>query len=301
MIGKTLNNRYKVEEQLGQGGMGSVFRALDVALNQRVAIKVLPFEMTVSAETEKRFEREFLALTNLSHPNIITVFEYGKSGSIIFFVMEYLEGHDLRWIMRSQPRKVEDFVSIVKIFLDTCRALHYMHSNGIIHRDLKPQNIFLQKNGELKVMDFGLAKFQGASVDITQDGAVLGTATYMAPEQASGHPCDERSDIYAMGAILYHVLCKEPPFSGVNPMEVLKKHMYEPFQKPAYHNPYIPKRLVHILEKCLEKVPDKRYQSAMELSSDLQTTLRMLEETKVLKLGLMKRFVHRMKHYFSVV
>ncbi|MFC1851973.1 serine/threonine protein kinase [candidate division CSSED10-310 bacterium] len=278
MIGETLNNRYRVIEQLGQGGMGSVYRALDIALNQKVAIKVLPYQFSVSPENEKRFEREFLALTNLSHPNIVKVFEYGKSGSIIFFVMEYLHGHDLRNIMKTKPKKPEDFIALLKVFMQACLALSYMHSQGIIHRDLKPQNIFIQKDGDLKVMDFGLAKLQGSSVNLTQDGAVLGTAIYMSPEQASGKPSDERSDIYSLGVILYNALCGIPPFSGNNPMEILKKHLFENPQIPTYHNPFIPQSLVTALAKAMEKDPEDRFQSAKEFSHDLQMIMRILIE-----------------------
>jgi len=279
MIGETLNNRYKIEEQLGRGGMGTVYRATDIALNQKVAIKMMPFELSTSVETEKRFEREFLALINLSHPNIVTVYDYGKVGTIIFFVMEYLQGDDLRRFMKSKPKKNSDFIHLIKLFIQICQALSYMHSSGIIHRDLKPHNIFVQKNGGLKVMDFGLAKLQGASVNLTQDGAILGTAMYMSPEQARGSGLDFRSDFYSLGAILYHCLCGVPPFTASNPLDILKKHLLETYQTPTYHNPFIPQKLVAILQKALAKDPVDRYQSAEEFSLDLQKAYRSLEET----------------------
>lgn len=299
MIGKTLNSRYRIEERLGRGGMGSVYRTLDIALNQRVAIKVLPSHISVSPENEKRFEREFIALTNLHHPNIISVYDFGRSDGVIFFVMEYLSGHDLRWHFRSKPKKNEDFVNLIRLFDKVCQALSYMHSKGIIHRDLKPQNIFLQKDGEPKLMDFGLAKLVDASNQITQEGAVLGTATYMAPEQASGKDIDERSDIYSLGVILYHALCQKPPFTGSNPIEVLNKHLYEKPPKPRYNNPFIPKQLVTLLDKALEKDPKKRFQNAGEMSHDLQITLRILEDTKILKVTSFTNIIHKIKGLFN--
>ncbi|MBN2384210.1 serine/threonine protein kinase [bacterium] len=278
MIGETLSNRYLIEEQLGRGGMGTVYRATDIALNQKVAIKVLPFEFSHSAETEKRFQREFLALVNLSHPNIVSVFEYGQTGSIIFFVMEYLVGNDLRRYMKTKPKRNSDFITLITYFVQVCQALAYMHSKGIIHRDLKPHNIFIQKNGELKVMDFGLAKILDSSVNLTQEGAILGTATYMSPEQARGKNIDFRSDIYSLGAIIYHCLCGVPPFSGRNPMDILNKHLTDVPQTPTYFNPFISQKLTAVLQKAMAKGPENRYQSAEEFSLDLQKSRRAYEK-----------------------
>lgn len=299
MLGQTLNNRYLIEERLGQGGMGSVYKAQDIALNQKVAIKMLPFQMSASVETEKRFEREFIALTNLSHPNIVAVYEYGTTGSIIYFVMEYLQGHDLRWIMRTKPKKESDFLLITDIFIQSCHALHYMHTRGIIHRDIKPQNLFLQKNGVIKLMDFGLAKLQGSSVQITQEGAVLGTATYMSPEQASGKTIDVRSDIYSLGAILYHVVCMEPPFSGMNPMDILKKHLYEKPQIASYLNPFLPTVFAEIIKKSMEKDPDNRYQSAEAFSQALQRAKRIFDDGDKTDIAHHQKILNRMRQLFK--
>lgn len=303
MIGETLYNRYKIEEQLGRGGMGTVYRATDIALNQKVAIKVLPYEFSNSPETEKRFEREFLALINLSHPNIVAVYDYGQAGSIIFFVMEYLQGKDLRRLIKSKPRRIQDLLNITKMFIQVCHALAYIHSKGIVHRDLKPNNIFIQKNGNIKVMDFGLAKLQDSSVHLTQEGSVLGTAMYMSPEQASGKEIDHRSDVYGLGALLYHCLCGSPPFTGTNPIEILKKHLLETPQKPTYYNPFIPQKIVTILKKAMDKNPDSRYQSAEEFSQDLQRVQRdftehLRQESRPIVIKWLSKNIDRLKHYF---
>ena len=276
-----LGGQFRVLEKVGTGGMGSVYKAEQPAMNRMVAIKILHPKLAGRKDLTSRFRREARAMSQLTHPNTVKVFMYGEledDGSL-YIVMEMLEGRNLNQTVRKEgPLAVE---RAIPILIQVCGALQEAHELGIVHRDLKPENIFLSKQGGIndypKVLDFGLAKvterqMQPGSVILTQEGMVFGTPEFMSPEQAQGKTLDARSDIYSLAVILYEVLTGKLPFSARTPMEYIQKHVTDPIIPLSERVPdrRFPKGLDDALAKALQKQPDNRYQTAGEFGEALR-------------------------------
>ncbi|MBN2192024.1 MAG: serine/threonine protein kinase [Polyangiaceae bacterium] len=281
-IGRTiLDGQFEIIQKIGTGGMGSVYKASQPAMNRMVAIKILHPKLAGRRDLTSRFRREARAMSQLSHPNTTTVFMYGElpeDGSL-YIVMEYLEGRNLNQTVRkSGPIPVE---RAIPLLISVCGALDEAHNMGIVHRDLKPENIFLCRVGNMpefpKVLDFGLAKvterqMRPGSIILTQEGMVFGTPEFMSPEQAQGKTLDPRSDIYSLAVILYEVLTGKLPFHANTPMEYIQKHVLEP---PISINVRVegmtfPGGLWEVIAKALAKKPDDRFQSADEFAHALE-------------------------------
>ena len=246
--------------------------ARDTLLGRKVAVKVLHSQFSTDHSFVTRFRREAQAAANLSHPNIVSIFDWGEEGSLYFIVMELIEGKSLRDVIRSENKLLPRRAS--EIAAEVAAALAVSHRAGLIHRDIKPGNILLTRDGTVKVTDFGIARAWNDSEELTRTGAVIGTATYFSPEQAQGEPADERSDIYSLGVVLYEMLVGRPPFKGDSPVSVAYQHVQEPALLPSADNPDVPENLERIVVRAMDKVPELRYQSAMELRGDLLRTLR---------------------------
>jgi eukaryotic-like serine/threonine-protein kinase len=276
-----LGGQFRVLEKIGTGGMGSVYKAEQPAMNRMVAIKILHPKLAGRKDLTSRFRREARAMSQLTHPNTVKVFMYGEledDGSL-YIVMEMLEGRNLNQTVRKEGPLTAD--RAIPILIQCCGALQEAHDLGIVHRDLKPENIFLSKQGGIsdypKVLDFGLAKvterqMQPGSVILTQEGMVFGTPEFMSPEQAQGKTLDARSDIYSLAVILYEVLTGKLPFTARTPMEYIQKHVTDPIIPLSERVPdrKFPKGLDDVLAKALQKQPDNRFQTAGEFGEALR-------------------------------
>jgi len=257
------NGRYTVLKKFGEGGKGIVYKARDTILNRVVAIKMLKNPVT-SGEAYTRFMTEAQSAAKLSHPNIVSIHDIGKEDEKPFFVLEFVEGHDLRDLIETSLEGKCDIQTVLRIAIDVCNALQYAHSQGILHRDVKPENIKATPEGVAKLMDFGLAKMLGQPRQ-TQDGVIVGTVAYVAPEIALGKGADARSDLYSLGAVLYEAVTGKPPFPGEDPVKIIFSHIHDYPVSPDRLNPKIPHALAECIMKLLEKDPTKRYQSAADL------------------------------------
>lgn len=268
-----LNDRYRLLEPIGDGGMGRVFAAEHVTLGKRVAIKVLREEQSREQANVERFLQEAQAASMIDHPNVVDITDFGQTpqGSV-FFVMEFLEGEELAVLMHREHRV--DWPRVQRIAVQVARGLHAAHQAGVIHRDMKPANIFLSRiadgSEQVKLLDFGIAKLrrQGKR-PLTGQGSVFGTARYMSPEQAEGREVDLRADVYALGVILYELLTGVPPFEGDNFMQVAQRHISDPVTPPRELAPEacIPEAVNDLVMKALEKDPAKRYSDMMEFEA----------------------------------
>lgn len=269
---RTLADRYELLGHIARGGMADVYEARDTLLGRRVAVKVLHSQFSSDEAFVKRFRREAQAAANLSHPNIVGIFDWGQEGSTYFIVMELVEGRSLRDVLRDEgpllPRRA------LEIGTEVAAALSVAHRSGLVHRDVKPGNMLLAADGTVKVTDFGIARAWDDSSELTKTGAVIGTATYFSPEQAQGAPADERSDIYALGVVMYEMLTGRPPFSGESPVAVAYQHVSAVADQPSIDNPDIPPDLDRIVMRALDKDPELRYQTADDLRHDLLVFLR---------------------------
>lgn len=259
--GTVIQERYQLSDELGQGGMGIVYQANDLLLERIVAVKVL--SKTDSSEDRRQLLlTEAKASAKLNHPNVVSVYDAGEFRGVPYIVLEYIEGQTLRDV--GQPA-VEEVVTIAK---DVCAALNHAHQNGIIHRDLKPENVMITVGGQVKLMDFGLARLSDRP-RLTLDDALAGTINYLAPELIIGKPATERSDLYALGVILYELAAGQPPFDGDNLAVVLSNHLHAPVTPPSAHNPSISGLLDALVLQLLEKDPDDRPQSATDVLDQL--------------------------------
>jgi eukaryotic-like serine/threonine-protein kinase len=262
-----VGERYRVEARIGQGGMAEVYRGFDPVLNRTVAIKVLLPQFARDAGFVARFRREAQAAARLNQPNIVGVYDTGADGDRQYIVMEFVEGRTLAEFLAGGRRLTP--VQSVELTQKIGAALASAHAQGIVHRDIKPGNVMVTRDGTVKVMDFGIARMQ---TDITapQTSSVIGTPTYLSPEQAQGQVVDARSDLYSLGCVLYELLAGRPPFTGDTPVAIAYKQVNETPVPPSAHNADIPPRLDAVVMKCLAKNPANRYQSAEELSADLE-------------------------------
>jgi len=261
------SNRYQVTHLIARGGMAMVYRAQDTLLNRAVALKILYPELSADPLFVERFRREAQAAANLSHPNIVPVFDWGEDGGTYFIVMELVEGTSLAEMLRGSttisPARSAQIVAQV------AAALGYAHRSGVVHRDVKPGNILITREGQVKVTDFGIAQAVSSDDQLAEAGSVMGTATYFSPEQASGAAVDGRSDVYALGVVLYEMLVGRPPFIGDTPVAVSGQHVNAAVPSMAQFSDSVPKDLEAIVMEALSKSPENRYQSADELRADL--------------------------------
>jgi len=267
--GSEFGPRYRIDALLGQGGMGRVYKAYDKELDRTVAIKVVRHGMMGEADALKRFKQELLLASKISHKNILRIHDMGSVGDTRFITMAFIEGRDLHQIIKDNPKMPLD--RVLKYARQLADALAAAHAEGVVHRDLKPQNLLVDKDDNLYVSDFGLAKsFEEGAVGMTKTGAFLGTPRYMSPEQVEGRPADQRSDLYAYGLILYELLAGDVPFTGESTLKVMYQRIQETPKSPKLLNPALPNWIVRITMRCLEREADKRYQSAYEILADLQ-------------------------------
>jgi len=247
--------------------MADVFEAEDTLLNRTVAVKVLHANFASDQAFVTRFRREAQAAANLSHPNIVAIYDWGQDEGTYYMVMELIKGQTLRDVIRADgailPRRAAEIAA------ETAAALSVAHQHGVFHRDVKPGNIMLTEDGSVKVTDFGIARALDDSEELTRTGAVIGTATYFSPEQAQGLPADERSDVYSLGIVLYEMLAGKAPFTGESPVAVAYQHVSEPAVPPQEVNPDAPIELAAIATHAIKKRADERYQSADEMRDDL--------------------------------
>jgi serine/threonine-protein kinase len=264
---RTYMGRYELTHLVARGGMAQVYRAIDLQLDRPVALKVLFPELSVDKTFVERFRREAQAAANLSHPNIVPVFDWGEDDGVYFIVMEYIDGRSLSAVLRD-PQKLPAN-QIAQIGAGVAAALAFAHRHGVIHRDVKPGNILITPDGEVKVTDFGIARAVNTEESLTQTGAVMGTAAYFSPEQAEGKTVDARSDIYSLGVVLYEMAVGRPPFTGDSPVAVASKHVRDQPTLPRVANSACPAALEAVIMKAMAKDPASRYGSAEELRADL--------------------------------
>jgi serine/threonine-protein kinase len=271
--GERLFGKYELLDELGRGGMGVVYRARQTDLDRTVALKMILASRLASAEDVRRFYQEAQAAGRLRHPNILSIHEVGQHDGQHYFTMDYIEGESLAERLRRGPFDPETAAGLLGA---VARAVEYLHAHQIVHRDLKPSNILLDETGCPYVMDFGLAKVFGPDSQETQTGTIIGTPSYMAPEQAAGHPSQVsgRSDVYSLGAILYEMLTGRPPFKRENPLDTLVDVLEGEPTLLTKLNRQVPRELELICLRCLEKDPEKRYASAAALADDLERSLR---------------------------
>jgi len=269
VIGETIAGRYRIERLLGRGGMSSVWLAHDDALERNVTIKLLHAARLASAEAVERFEREARMLASLTHPGIVMVLDRGQSGDRHYIVFEYVEGRDLRERIDEGPMPASEALAICA---QVAEALSHAHAHGLVHRDVKPHNVLLTADGLAKLTDFGIA-LALTDPGLTQTGRVLGTGDYIAPEQALGKPVDARTDVYALGAVLFHCLCGRPPYLGTSPVDVAGKHVHAPLPSACALRPELPARVDELLARAMAKTPADRYQTSTQLATELEAVL----------------------------
>ncbi|MGW7519689.1 Stk1 family PASTA domain-containing Ser/Thr kinase [Streptomyces sp. NPDC054796] len=273
---RRLGGRYELGNVLGRGGMAEVYLAHDTRLGRTVAVKTLRVDLARDPSFQARFRREAQSAASLNHPAIVAVYDTGEDYvdgvSIPYIVMEYVDGSTLRDLLHSGRKLLPE--RAMEMCIGILQALEYSHRAGIVHRDIKPANVMLTRNGQVKVMDFGIARAMGDSgMTMTQTAAVIGTAQYLSPEQAKGESVDARSDLYSTGCLIYELLTNRPPFIGDSPVAVAYQHVREEAQTPSTFDPEISQEMDAIVMKALVKDPDYRYQSADEMRADIEACL----------------------------
>jgi eukaryotic-like serine/threonine-protein kinase len=269
-LGHLFAGRYRIEQILGRGGMGVVYKANDSQLDEMVAIKTLPGDvMTRSPEDLERFKREIRLARRITHRNVLRTYDYGEAEGVYFISMEFVRGYTLSELVEEAPARQMPSRATVGIARQICRGLHAAHEQGIIHRDIKPQNVLIDAKGEVKLMDFGIARMAEAPEAMTQAGLIVGTPHYMSPEQVQGKQLDARSDVYSMGVLIYELLVGKRPFESSSLTGVLTAHITEKPKPPIDQRPEIGRDLNAIVLRCLEKEPTARYADAGALLADL--------------------------------
>src|SRR5215471_16605982 len=288
--GTILADRYEILQLLGQGGMGAVYKARDTELDRIVALKLIRPELARNPEMLRRFKQELILARQVTHKNVIRIFDLGQSDGIKFITMDFVQGKDLRALLQEKGKFPPK--EAAQIMLQICRALEAAHSEHVIHRDLKPQNIMLDQRGRVFVMDFGIAR-SAPLPGMTQTGALVGTPEYMSPEQARGEKLDERSDIFSLGVIFYEILTGKSPYPSDAPLATLWKRMQERVTPPSQLEPTLPSELNDIVLKALEIEPENRFARAREMAHQLEIWLGPSAESSTI-------FLHApRKHYWK--
>ncbi len=270
--GQKINDRYEIIKSIGEGGMANVYLARDVILDRRVAIKILRGDLANDEKFIRRFQREALAASSLSHPNIVEMYDVGEDNGNYYIVMEYVEGKTLKQYMKKRTNGRLTISEAVDIMLQLTDGIAHAHDSYIIHRDLKPQNIMIQDDGQIKITDFGIAMALN-STQLTQTNSVMGSVHYLPPEQASGKGSTIKCDIYSMGILFYELLTGILPFKGDNAVEIALKHMKEPLPSVRKQNPSVPQSIENIIIKATAKNPKNRYNDVKEMHNDLMHCL----------------------------
>ncbi len=268
--GQRINDRYEIIKSIGEGGMANVYLAIDVILDRKVAIKILRGDLANDEKFIRRFQREALAASSLSHPNIVEMYDVGEDNGNYYIVMEYVEGRTLKQLLKKRGHLTVG--EAVDIMLQLTDGMMHAHDSYIIHRDLKPQNIMIQENGQIKITDFGIAMALN-STQLTQTNSVMGSVHYLPPEQASGKGSTIKSDIYSMGILFYELLTGVLPFKGENAVEIALKQMKEAIPSVRKQNPNIPQSVENIVIKATAKNPKNRYNDVREMYNELKTCL----------------------------
>lgn len=276
MIGRILKGQYEICEELGTGGLATVYLARDTRTGQSVAVKLLHPHVATDGESRTRFEREASLMRALETPHFVHVFDHGQEGERPFLVMEYVDGSTVKALIADNGKvPVRRALAVGR---QVAEGLSAIHRRGVIHRDIKPLNIMVRPDGSIKVMDFGIAKAANMST-LTKTGYMVGTPHYIAPEQAVGNPVDERSDIYSLGVVLYEMLTGTLLFSGKTPIAILLKHVKEPVPPDWAQRYGLTSEVADVVNCCLEKNPTERYQTAEELIAAIDRCLRSLGQT----------------------
>ena len=268
--GYLLGDRYRIIDTLGEGGMANVYLAEDIILQRKVAVKILRLDLQKEPQTLARFQREALATSELSHPNIVSVLDVGTDHGLPYMVMEYVDGPNLEeYIQKKSPLDLHEVIRIMDQILS---AMTLAHKHNVIHRDLKPQNVLMDKKGNIKIADFGIAVALNQS-SITQTNSAMGSVHYMSPEQTRGGLVTKQSDIYSLGIILYELITGKVPFNGDTPVAIALKHAQEPIPSIRKKDPKVPQALENVVLKATAKDPRDRYASAQGMKADLDTSL----------------------------
>ena len=270
MKGQKISDRYQIIKAIGEGGMANVYLAYDTILDRNVAVKVLRGDLANDEKFVRRFQREALSASSLTHPNIVEVYDVGEDNGQYYIVMEYVEGKNLKDLIKKRGKLT--ISEVIDIMLQITDGMSVAHDSYIIHRDIKPQNIMILENGLVKIMDFGIAMAMN-STQLTQTNSVMGSVHYLPPEQANGKGATLQSDIYSMGIVMYELLTGSLPYRGDNAVEIALKHLKEPLPSIREKLPNIPQSIENIIIKATAKNPKKRYSDAREMHNDLLTCL----------------------------
>ena len=276
--GQKINDRYEIIKTIGEGGMANVYLANDTILDRKVAIKVLRGDLSNDEKFIRRFQREALSVSNLSHPNIVEVYDVGEEDGQYYIVMEYIEGKTLKQLLKK--RETLTLPEVIDIMLQLTDGLAHAHESYIIHRNIKPQNIMILDNGLVKITDFGIAMALNAT-QLTQTNSVMGSVHYLPPEQANGKSATVKSDIYSLGILMYELITGSVPFKGDNAVEIALKHMKEKIPSIRKQNPTIPQSVENIVIKATAKNPRNRYDSVKEMHDDLEVCMEKENAKKV--------------------
>lgn len=268
--GQKINSRYEILKPIGEGGMANVYLANDTILDRYVAVKVLRGDLATDEKFVRRFQREALSASSLSHPNIVEIYDVGEDGGDYYIVMEYIDGKNLKQLLKKRGKLT--CAEVVDIMLQITNAMGIAHESLIIHRDLKPQNILIKDDGEIKITDFGIAMALNAT-QLTQTNSAMGSVHYFPPEQANGKGSSLKSDVYSLGIMMYELLTGSLPFRGDNAVEIALKHLKEPIPKVTTEIPELPQSIENIIVKATAKNPKNRYNNANEMYEDLKTCL----------------------------
>jgi eukaryotic-like serine/threonine-protein kinase len=268
-LGRVLGHRYEILQLLGEGGMGTVYKARDREVDRLIALKVIRPELAQNADALHRFKQELVLARQITHRNVIRIFDLGEADGMKFITMEFIDGRDLKSLIREKGKFTPK--DATQIIVQVCNALEASHAEGVIHRDLKPQNIMVDEQGKVSVMDFGIARGMEAGGGMTQTGALVGTPEYMSPEQAKGQHLDARSDLFSLGIIFYELLTGYSPYKADTAMATLWKRTHEPARPPIELEPGIPRAVSDMVVKCLEIDRERRYQSVAEFTKDLES------------------------------